>query len=100
MGQSNKTNTPAAKRRQQPAKGQHAYIHETHLSIRDRTPWLTVLSPLRGYCGLVLRSPWADAHGYLLSPHSRLLGNDANRLAERIGDRRVLSLLSGLLFGV
>ena len=48
----------------------------------------------------MLRSPWADAHGYLLSPHSRLLGNAANRLAERIGDRRVLSLLSGLLFGV
>ena len=59
-----------------------------------------MLSPLRGYRGLMLRSPWADAHGYLLSPHSRLLGNAANRLAERIGDRRVLSLLSGLLFGV
>ena len=34
MGQSSKTNTPAAKRRQQSKKGEHGYIHETHLSCR------------------------------------------------------------------
>ena len=34
MGQSNKTNTPAAKRRQQSKKGEHGYIHETHPSCR------------------------------------------------------------------
>jgi hypothetical protein len=54
-----------------------------------------VLSPLRGYRGLTLRSPWADAHGYLLSPHARLLGNDMKRRAERIGGHRVLALLQG-----
>ena len=52
-----------------------------------------MLPPLRGYRGLTLRRPWTDAHGYLLSPHSRLLSNDVKRLAERIGDHRVLSLL-------
>ena len=56
-----------------------------------------MLSPLRGYRGLTLRSPWADAHGYLLSPHSRLLGNDVKRLAERIGDDHVSVSLQGYL---
>ena len=56
-----------------------------------------MLSPLRGYRGSTFCSPWADAHGYVLSPHSRLLGNDVKRLAERIGDRRVLALLQGYL---
>ena len=112
MGPSNKTNRSAAKRRQQPKRtpshdqlrgGNHQHSSSprnrirSQISIRDRTPWLTVLSPLRGYRGLTLRRPWADAHGYLLSPHSRLLDNDVKRLAEQIGDRRVLALLQGYL---
>ena len=79
--------SPAAKRRQQPKRtpshdqlrgGNHQHSSSPRnrirpqISIRDRTPWLTVLSPLRGYRGLTLRSPWADAQCHLLWIFQRL----------------------------